>query len=176
MYFHWTMNAIIRPSEFSVMMEVSMIITKIIMIFWMKVKIILRENESERMRKICGLWDYFDVKSLLIQVWLSENHRLLEYENRRRSHKVDFLNIRLLVWHWFCSGLVSQRFQQVGMLWSKIKLHFSVYCTMDEWDKWRSVRYGLLSHEAPVECDKSPYRTLLHLSHESTCGIFFIPR
>ena len=38
-----------------------------------------------------------------------------------------------------------------------VLVYYSVYRTMDEWDK-------------------SPYRTLLHLSHESTCGIFFIPR
>ena len=38
---------------------------------------------------------------------------------------------------------------------------------VDSWDKWRSVRYGLLSHSAGASCDKSPYRTLLHLSHSS---------
>ena len=66
------------------------------------------------------------------------------------------------------------RFSNMNMATEKTKTDYSVYRTMDECDKWRKVWYGLLSHEVSAECDRSPYHTLPHLWHESTCTKLFI--
>ena len=86
---------------------------------------------------------------------------------------------------WFSMFLFHEFFMVLCWYWVKllqITNKLDSYCGIksishvDLCDKWRSVWYGLLSHEASAECDKSPYHTLLHLSHESTCDILFIPQ
>ena len=77
---------------------------------------------------------------------------------------------------WFSMFLFHEFFMVLCWYWVKllqITNKLDSYCGIksishvDLCDKWRSVWYGLLSHSANASCDKSPYHTLLHLSHSS---------
>ena len=77
---------------------------------------------------------------------------------------------------WFSMFLFHEFFMVLCWYWVKllqITNKLDSYCGIksishvDLCDKWRSVWYGLLSHSADASCDKSPYHTLLHLSHSS---------
>ena len=77
---------------------------------------------------------------------------------------------------WFSMFLFHEFFMVLCSYWVKllqITNKLDSYCGIksishvDLCDKWRSVWYGLLSHSADASCDKSPYHTLLHLSHSS---------
>ena len=77
---------------------------------------------------------------------------------------------------WFSMFLFHEFFMVLCSYWVKllqITDKLDSYCGIksishvDSCDKWRNVWYGLLSHSADASCDKSPYHTLLHLSHSS---------